>query len=101
MGELVEVRQKAHHCQCLMAPPIGLCTYPNEYVITSNGGKEEGRIIEENNYCCQKCCFPCQRAYDSRIFVKQGGNTYTVKRPFAMSAFMMFPCYMPKVNVFD
>jgi hypothetical protein len=52
MGEVVEIRQKVHNCQCLMGPPLALCTYPNEYVVITNGGKEEGKIIEENNYCC-------------------------------------------------
>ena len=52
MGEVVEIRQKVNHCQFLLAPPIALCTPANEYVVVTNGGKEEGRIIEENNYCC-------------------------------------------------
>jgi hypothetical protein len=84
-----------------MGPPLGLCTYPNEYVIEGNGGKEIGRVIEENNYCCQKCICPSARGYESKIFVKQGGNTYTAKRSCTLGSFIPMPCCMPSVKIFD
>ncbi len=50
------------------------------YIVTTNGGVEQGKVVESSNYCCQKCIMPCARGYESSIFVKTGGNSYTAKR---------------------
>ena len=68
-----------------MGPPLALCTYPNEYNIVNTKGEELGKIIEEDNCFCQKCCFPSMRPYESTIFSSPQGAMFKTKRAFAYS----------------
>lgn len=48
-------------------PPTAIFTSGNVYHVKDDKDSRVGYIKEERNYCCQICCFPCCRAYDSVI----------------------------------